>query len=57
MQRILHVDYSVPNHIKLSDDCKALLKSILVAGVCECMWVGVGGFTRVRAYACNCIIV
>jgi hypothetical protein len=33
LQRILHVDYAVPPHIKLSEDCRALLKSVLVAGV------------------------
>jgi hypothetical protein len=33
-QRILQVDYAVPAHIKLSEDCRALLKSILVPGEC-----------------------
>ena len=31
IQRILHVDYAVPSHIRLSDDCKDLLKKVLVA--------------------------
>jgi hypothetical protein len=34
IQRILHVDYAVPSHIRLSDDCKDLLKK--VCGVCAC---------------------
>ena len=28
IQRILHVDYHVPSHIRLSDDCKDLLKKV-----------------------------
>jgi serine/threonine-protein kinase SRK2 len=31
IQRILHVDYAVPSHIRVSDDCKDLLKKVLVA--------------------------
>lgn len=31
IQRILHVDYHVPSHIKISDDCRDLLACILVA--------------------------
>lgn len=31
IQRILHVDYTVPPHVKLSEDCRNLLKTILVA--------------------------
>lgn len=30
-QRILHVDYAIPPHVRLSDDCKDLLKKVLVA--------------------------
>lgn len=30
IQRILHVDYHIPSHIKLSDDCRDLLGKILV---------------------------
>jgi hypothetical protein len=32
LQRILHVDYKVPPHIKLSPDCLNLMQRILVAG-------------------------
>eukprot|EP00201_Polytomella_parva_P023945 CAMPEP_0175046964 /NCGR_PEP_ID=MMETSP0052_2-20121109/5328_1 /TAXON_ID=51329 ORGANISM="Polytomella parva, Strain SAG 63-3" /NCGR_SAMPLE_ID=MMETSP0052_2 /ASSEMBLY_ACC=CAM_ASM_000194 /LENGTH=141 /DNA_ID=CAMNT_0016310779 /DNA_START=1343 /DNA_END=1768 /DNA_ORIENTATION=- len=31
IQRILHVEYHVPSHVKLSDDCRDLLARILVA--------------------------
>ncbi|MEW5304040.1 MAG: hypothetical protein WDW38_003165 [Sanguina aurantia] len=31
IQRILHVDYAIPAHIRLSDECKNLLSRILVA--------------------------
>lgn len=31
IQRILHVDYHIPSHVRLSDDCKDLLKKVLVA--------------------------
>ncbi|KXZ48147.1 hypothetical protein GPECTOR_30g243 [Gonium pectorale] len=31
IQRILHVDYSIPPHVRASDDCKDLLSKILVA--------------------------
>jgi serine/threonine-protein kinase SRK2 len=31
IQRILHVDYAIPSHVRLSDDCRDLLKRVLVA--------------------------
>jgi len=31
IQRILHVDYSVPAHVRLSDECRDLLRRVLVA--------------------------
>ncbi len=31
LQRILNVEYSFPNHIRVSDACKDLLARILVA--------------------------
>lgn len=31
MQRILHVDYHIPPHVRASEDCKDLLAKILVA--------------------------
>eukprot|EP00877_Chromochloris_zofingiensis_P012447 jgi/Chrzof1/7456/Cz02g24200.t1 len=31
IQRILHVDYHVPSHIRLSEECRDLLKRVLVA--------------------------
>jgi hypothetical protein len=31
-QRILDVNYSIPAHIKVSDDCRDLLHRILVKG-------------------------
>lgn len=31
IQRILHVDYHIPSHVRLSEDCKSLLSRILVA--------------------------
>uniref|UniRef100_A0A7S3QM01 Protein kinase domain-containing protein n=1 Tax=Dunaliella tertiolecta TaxID=3047 RepID=A0A7S3QM01_DUNTE len=40
IQRILHVDYAVPSHIKLSDDCKHLLRSILVADPAKRITIG-----------------
>jgi serine/threonine-protein kinase SRK2 len=30
-QRILHVDYHIPSHIRLSEECRDLLKRVLVA--------------------------
>jgi serine/threonine-protein kinase SRK2 len=31
IQRILHVDYAVPQHVKLSEECRDLLRRVLVA--------------------------
>lgn len=31
IQRILHVDYTIPAHVRISDECRDLLKKILVA--------------------------
>lgn len=50
LQRILHVDYHVPSHVRLSEECRDLLTRILTAdpakritidGIYDHKWVGV----------------
>ena len=58
IQRILHVDYAVPGHIRLSDDCKDLLKQVCVVGVgCVCGGVRVCGVGGVGGWVCGCLRV